>query len=218
FVFFNQYEFGQISMQLVLLVDALILNAIPAFLLGNAQGTGDVIAKIQPLLFCQDVVTFLQVTDGLIIVLQLQVTLAQEEVGLDRLAVQLQCMLTIGQSLVMLLQLHVAESPVGVVHRHRWITVLGDGTNQNMHILCCTGSPAPSAPARWNSSPGCRPFSPPAPRGPPRPASLSCSPSLRHSPWEVRTRRSVRLLQCTCSARPGRIRRRSRCRSKRADV
>lgn len=80
--------------------------------------------------------TFLQVADGLIIVLKLQVTLAQEEVGFDRLAVQLQCTLTICQSLVMLLQLHMAQSPVGVVHCHRWITVLGDRLYQTKYI--CT--------------------------------------------------------------------------------
>lgn len=38
-------------MQLILLVDAFLLDAVPAFLLGNAQGTGDVVSKIQPLLF-----------------------------------------------------------------------------------------------------------------------------------------------------------------------
>ncbi len=80
------------------------------------------------------VLTFLQVADGLIVVLQLQVTLAQEEVGLDRLAVQLQRVLTVCQSLVMLLQLHVAESPVGVVHCHRRITVLGDRTYQTLDM------------------------------------------------------------------------------------
>lgn len=85
-------------------------------------------------IFKEFVPTFLQVADGLIIVLQLQVTLAQEEVGLHRLAVQLQRVLTICQSLVMLLQLHMAESPVGVVHCHRWITVLGDRTYQTVHM------------------------------------------------------------------------------------
>lgn len=49
----GQYKFGKVSMQLVLLVDALLLDAVPTFLLGNAQGTGDIISKVQPLLFCQ---------------------------------------------------------------------------------------------------------------------------------------------------------------------
>lgn len=62
--------------------------------------------------------TFLKVADGFVIVLQLQVTLAQEEMGLDRLAVQLKGSFTISQGLVMLLQLHVAQGPVGVVHCH----------------------------------------------------------------------------------------------------
>uniref|UniRef100_A0A3P9M639 Uncharacterized protein n=1 Tax=Oryzias latipes TaxID=8090 RepID=A0A3P9M639_ORYLA len=64
--------------------------------------------------FLGDFLTFLQIADCLIVVLQLQVTLAQEEVGFNRLTIQLQCMLTICQSLVILLQLHVAEGPVGV--------------------------------------------------------------------------------------------------------
>lgn len=62
--------------------------------------------------------TFLKVANGFVIVLQLQVTLAQEEMGLDRLAVQLQGSFTIRQGLVMLLKLHVAQGPVGVVHCH----------------------------------------------------------------------------------------------------
>ena len=78
--------------------------------------------------------TFLQVADGLVVVLQLQVTLAQEEVGLHWLAVQLQRVLTVGQSLVMLLQLHMAESPVGVVHCLSWVPVLGDRTDQRAHM------------------------------------------------------------------------------------
>ena len=85
-------------------------------------------------MFWDPALTFLQVADGLVVVLQLQVTLAQEEVGLHWLAVQLQRVLTICQSLVMLLQLHMAESPVGVVHCHRWVTVLGDGTDQTVHM------------------------------------------------------------------------------------
>lgn len=40
-------------MQLILLVDSLFLDAVPAFLLSNAQGTGDVISKIQSLFFSQ---------------------------------------------------------------------------------------------------------------------------------------------------------------------
>lgn len=62
--------------------------------------------------------TFLKVADGFVVVLQLQVTLAQEEMSLDRLAVQLQGSFTISQGLVMLLQLHMAQGPVGVVHCH----------------------------------------------------------------------------------------------------
>lgn len=79
--------------------------------------------KIFPI-FQQLDLTFLKVADGFVVVLQLQVTLAQEEVGLDRLAVQLQRTLAVSQGLVVLLQLHMAQSPVSVVHRHGWIAVL----------------------------------------------------------------------------------------------
>lgn len=41
---------GQVRVQLVLLVDPLLLDAVPALLLGDAQRTGDVVPKIQPLL------------------------------------------------------------------------------------------------------------------------------------------------------------------------
>ena len=40
-------------MQLVLLVDPLLFDAVPAFLLGHAQGAGDVVSEVQPLLFRQ---------------------------------------------------------------------------------------------------------------------------------------------------------------------
>ena len=40
-------------MQLVLLVDALLLNAIPALLLSDPQGTRDVVSKVQSLLLGQ---------------------------------------------------------------------------------------------------------------------------------------------------------------------
>uniref|UniRef100_A0A3B3VET8 Uncharacterized protein n=1 Tax=Poecilia latipinna TaxID=48699 RepID=A0A3B3VET8_9TELE len=120
----GQNEFGQVGVKLVLLVDAFVLDAVPALLLGDAKRARDVVSEIQPLLFCQ-------VADGLVVVLQLQVTLAQEEVSLDRLTVQLQCVLAVCQSFVVLLQLHVAERPVGVVHRHRRITVLQVEGNRN---------------------------------------------------------------------------------------
>lgn len=91
-----------------------------------------------PLLLDHLGLTFLQVADGLVVVLQLQVTLAQEEVGLHRLTVQLQRVLTIRQSLVVLLQLHVAESPVGVVHRHRRVAVLGGKPDNKIHNINIT--------------------------------------------------------------------------------
>uniref|UniRef100_A0A8C8CUC9 Uncharacterized protein n=1 Tax=Oncorhynchus tshawytscha TaxID=74940 RepID=A0A8C8CUC9_ONCTS len=123
----SQDEFGEIGKQLVLLVDALLLDAVPTLLFGEPQGTWDVVSKVQPLLLGQVVswlfLTSLQVADGLVVVLQLQVTLAQEEVGLDRLGVHLQRVLAVRQGFVVLLQLQVAQSPVGVVHRHQRVTL-----------------------------------------------------------------------------------------------
>ena len=49
------------------------------------------------------VLTSLQVADGLVVVLQLQVTLAQEEVGFDRMGVQFQRVLAVRQGFVVLL-------------------------------------------------------------------------------------------------------------------
>uniref|UniRef100_A0A3Q3D5F6 Uncharacterized protein n=1 Tax=Hippocampus comes TaxID=109280 RepID=A0A3Q3D5F6_HIPCM len=87
-------EFAQVGVQFVLLVDALLLDAVPTLLLGDAQGAGDVVAEIQPLFFCQVV----------------------------RCRKQNVRVLTVSQSLVMLLQLHMAEGPVGVVHFQRYFT------------------------------------------------------------------------------------------------
>uniref|UniRef100_A0A674E2G2 Uncharacterized protein n=1 Tax=Salmo trutta TaxID=8032 RepID=A0A674E2G2_SALTR len=97
-----QDEFGEIGVQLILLVNALLLDAVPALLLGYPEGTGNVVAKVQPLLFRQP--TSLQVADGFIVVLHLQVTLTQEE--------------EVSQGLVVLLQLHVAQ----------WVPLLGTNT------------------------------------------------------------------------------------------
>uniref|UniRef100_A0A8C4Z1Q8 Uncharacterized protein n=1 Tax=Gadus morhua TaxID=8049 RepID=A0A8C4Z1Q8_GADMO len=126
---------GEIGVQLVLLVDALLLDAVPALLLGHAQSAGDVVAKVQPLLLGPaPPLTSLQVPDGLVIVLQLQVALAKEEVGLDRLAVQLQGVLAVGQRLVVLLELDVAQRAVGVVHRHRRVDSAGDTTHDSLAV------------------------------------------------------------------------------------
>lgn len=46
-------EFGEIGLQLALLVDPPLLHTVPALLLSDAQRAGDVVAKVQPLLFCQ---------------------------------------------------------------------------------------------------------------------------------------------------------------------
>lgn len=68
--------------------------------------------------------TFLQVADGLVVILHLQVTLAHEEVSFDRLAVQLQSVFAVCQSFIMLLQPHVAQRSVGVVRWDRRIVDL----------------------------------------------------------------------------------------------
>lgn len=49
----SQDEFGEIGVELVLLADALLLHAVPALFLGITQGTGNVITKVQTLLFSQ---------------------------------------------------------------------------------------------------------------------------------------------------------------------
>lgn len=68
--------------------------------------------------------TSLQVGDGLVVVFHLHLALAQEEVSLHRLPVQLQRPLAVGQGLVVLLHLQVAQGPVGVVHGHQGVPVL----------------------------------------------------------------------------------------------
>uniref|UniRef100_A0A8C8BFG5 Uncharacterized protein n=1 Tax=Otus sunia TaxID=257818 RepID=A0A8C8BFG5_9STRI len=114
-------QLGQVGVQLILLVDPLLLDAVPAFLLGDAQRAGDVVPEIQPLLLGE-------VGDGLVVVLHLHLALAQEEVSLHGLAVQLQGSLAVGQCLVVLLHLQVAEGSVGVVDGHQGVTVLQDET------------------------------------------------------------------------------------------
>lgn len=141
---------GQVRVQLVLLVDPLLLDAVPALLLGDAQRTGDVVPKIQPLLLGEVIgcggkegtkqlsepchatgtalswppLTSLQVGDGLVVVLHLHLALPQEEVSFDRLPIQLQSPLAVCQCLVVLLHLQVAQRPVGVIHGHQRVPVL----------------------------------------------------------------------------------------------
>uniref|UniRef100_A0A672MTF2 Uncharacterized protein n=1 Tax=Sinocyclocheilus grahami TaxID=75366 RepID=A0A672MTF2_SINGR len=129
-LFLGQDEFGEICMQLVFLADSLLFYAVPAFLLGNAKSTWDIVSEIQPLFLGQ-------IADGLFIILQLQLTLAQEKVRLHRLAVELEGVFTVGQCLVVLLQLHVAERSVSVVHGHRRVTILH--TAQQKHLQYNTG-------------------------------------------------------------------------------
>uniref|UniRef100_A0A8C9S9G0 Uncharacterized protein n=1 Tax=Scleropages formosus TaxID=113540 RepID=A0A8C9S9G0_SCLFO len=120
-----QNELGEIGMQLIFLIDAFLLNAVPAFLLGYSESTWDVISEIQPLLFCQILCpTSLQVANRLVVVLQLQMALTQEEVRLYRLAVQLQSMLTVSQGLVILLQFHITDTHNGFTVAHRGLLVL----------------------------------------------------------------------------------------------
>uniref|UniRef100_A0A8C0ELE4 Uncharacterized protein n=1 Tax=Bubo bubo TaxID=30461 RepID=A0A8C0ELE4_BUBBB len=115
-------QLGQVGVQLILLVDPLLLDAVPAFLLGDAQRAGDVVPEIQPLLLGE-------VGDGLVVVLHLHLALAQEEVSLHGLAIQLQGSLAVGQCLVVLLHLQVAEGSVGVVDGHQGVAVLQDKTH-----------------------------------------------------------------------------------------
>uniref|UniRef100_A0A673U6L6 Uncharacterized protein n=1 Tax=Suricata suricatta TaxID=37032 RepID=A0A673U6L6_SURSU len=98
-------EPGEVGVQLVLLVDAPLLNAVPALLLSDAQSTRDVIPEVEPLLLGE------VIGNGLVI----------EEVCLHRLPVQLQGPPAVCEGLLMLLHLQVAQCPVGVVHCHQRI-------------------------------------------------------------------------------------------------
>uniref|UniRef100_G3RYV0 Uncharacterized protein n=1 Tax=Gorilla gorilla gorilla TaxID=9595 RepID=G3RYV0_GORGO len=111
-------EPGEVGVQLALLVDAPLLDAVPALLLRDSKSAGDVVPEVQPLLLGQ-APTSLQIGDGLIIALHLQLALPQEEVRLHRLPVQLQGAPAVGQGLLVLLHLQVAQGPVGVIHGHQ---------------------------------------------------------------------------------------------------
>lgn len=52
-LFLGQDEFGEIRVQLVFLVDSFLFYAVPAFLLGHAKSTWDIVSKIQPLFLRQ---------------------------------------------------------------------------------------------------------------------------------------------------------------------
>uniref|UniRef100_A0A8C9BQT3 Uncharacterized protein n=1 Tax=Phocoena sinus TaxID=42100 RepID=A0A8C9BQT3_PHOSS len=133
-------ELCEVRVQLVLLVDAPLLNAVPALLLRDAQSTGDVVPKVEPLLLGQ-VPTSLQVGNSLIIALHLQLALPQEEVCLHRLPVQLQGAPAVSQSLLMLLHLQVAQCPVGVIHRHQGIPGLENKAGRRLRVLAAHEEP-----------------------------------------------------------------------------
>uniref|UniRef100_A0A8D0FEI4 Uncharacterized protein n=1 Tax=Strix occidentalis caurina TaxID=311401 RepID=A0A8D0FEI4_STROC len=177
----DEKRWRDVGVQLILLVDPLLLDAVPAFLLGDAQRAGDVVPEIQPLLLGE-------VGDGLVVVLHLHLALAQEEVSLHGLAVQLQGSLAVSQCLVVLLHLQVAEGSVGVVDGHQGVAVLQDETHAVasdsnrllLQLLGWTGDklgPLPkglpvSQPRRGGQPPWTRRWSPP-PQGvsaPPSPA------------------------------------------------
>lgn len=139
-------------MQLTLLVDAPFLNTVPALLLSNAKGTRNIIPKVESLLLGQTIgwgsgyfwlhlstilvpqrahnlascqPTSLQIGNGLIITLHLQLALPQEEVRLHRLPIQLQGSPAVSKCLFRLLHFQIAQGPVGVVHCHKWVPGLG---------------------------------------------------------------------------------------------
>uniref|UniRef100_A0A669BWJ9 Uncharacterized protein n=1 Tax=Oreochromis niloticus TaxID=8128 RepID=A0A669BWJ9_ORENI len=115
-LFLGVDEFGEVGLQLALLVDPPLLHAVPALLLSDAQRAGDVVAKVQPLLFCQ-IISCRRKQRIFLCIFHLQVTLTHEEMCFDRLAVELQSLPAVCQSFVVLLQLHVAQRSVGVVPR-----------------------------------------------------------------------------------------------------
>uniref|UniRef100_A0A8C9GH87 Uncharacterized protein n=1 Tax=Piliocolobus tephrosceles TaxID=591936 RepID=A0A8C9GH87_9PRIM len=111
-------EPGEVGVQLTLLVDASLLDAVPALLLRDSKSAGDVVPEVQPLLLGQ-APTSLQIGDGLIIALHLQLALPEEEVRLHRLPVQFQGAPAVGQGLLVLLHLQVAQGTVGVIYGHQ---------------------------------------------------------------------------------------------------
>lgn len=116
-------------MQLTLLVDAPFLDTVPALLLSNAKGTRNIIPKVESLLLGQTIGS-LQIGNGLIITLHLQLALPQEEVRLHRLPVQLQGSPAVSKCLFRLLHLQIAQGPVSVVHCHKWVPSLGTKTRR----------------------------------------------------------------------------------------
>lgn len=52
-LFLGQDEFGEIGVQLVFLAEPLLFYAVPAFLLGDAKSTWDIVSEIQPLFLRQ---------------------------------------------------------------------------------------------------------------------------------------------------------------------
>ena len=88
--------------------------------------------------------TCLQVADGLVVAPSLQVTLAHEEMSFDRLTVQLQSVSAVAQRSVVLLQLHGAQSSVGVERRDRGAVGLGvgGGGGGTGHTTVCQTQPS----------------------------------------------------------------------------
>uniref|UniRef100_A0A8C0Q4W6 Uncharacterized protein n=1 Tax=Canis lupus familiaris TaxID=9615 RepID=A0A8C0Q4W6_CANLF len=112
---------SEVGVQLILLVDAPLLDAVPTLLLGDAQSTRDIIPEVEPLLLGK-VVGWgnrgFRSPSGQSIHL---LALPQEEVCLHRLPVQFQSPPAVSQGLLMLLHLQIAQRPVGVVHGHQRI-------------------------------------------------------------------------------------------------
>lgn len=52
-LFLSEDESGEVRVQLTLLVDPPLLHAVPPLLLSYPQSAGDVVTKVQPLLFCK---------------------------------------------------------------------------------------------------------------------------------------------------------------------
>ena len=110
-------EARQVALQLDVLLDALVLEATPASPLGIAYGARDLVAVVLVRVL-GELVGALQIEDALVERAQLAQRLAEKEVRLDRVRVELDRSPTVVHRLGPLLQLQIAQRSIHVVDGH----------------------------------------------------------------------------------------------------